>query len=409
MDIPYIITDNNIQLTFDGKTRVIKKEEERYDEVISAIREERWEDVKEISTRQDENVNKILEAGLEVEGGFVKIDGCAVDGDLCSKILQFIEEGLPVKRLVKFYRKLQKNPSFKIRRDLYAFINKTGHPITEDGCFIAYKRVRENFKDCHTGTMDNSIGRIVKMDRNMVDDDPNNTCSSGLHVANYNYANNFYSNGVLLDVKVSPEDVVSIPTDYNNEKMRCCEYEVLAVSGGLREELSTDLYDEDDEEWDDEWDHEWDTNEDDVDDIDLEHTDLTIVEERGFSRGYDDFKISQRGDWGEGYDDYLPEDLEPYRDDEDVVSTWEEAYAEGWEEAKAEYEITSLRTEEQLKSIEQDGYITGQYHFNRGDVYNPTPTRGWNIEGAYEKWESGYNRGWVEAEDIHRNNNFHGD
>lgn len=35
---------------------------------------------------------------------------------------------------------------------------------------------------------------------------------------------------VLLEVKIHPKDVVAIPTDYNQQKMRVCEYTVLAVN-----------------------------------------------------------------------------------------------------------------------------------------------------------------------------------
>jgi len=33
----------------------------------------------------------------------------------------------------------------------------------------------------------------------------------------------------MLEVKIDPADVVAIPTDYNNAKMRICKYEVLGV------------------------------------------------------------------------------------------------------------------------------------------------------------------------------------
>jgi len=32
-------------------------------------------------------------------------------------------------------------------------------------------------------------------------------------------------------VKVNPKDVVSVPVDYNNTKMRVCRYEVISVFG----------------------------------------------------------------------------------------------------------------------------------------------------------------------------------
>ena len=70
--------------------------------------------------------------------------------------------------------------------------------------------------------------------REKVDKNREQTCSTGLHVASYNYAKG-YSGDVMIMVKVNPRDVVAVPTDYNNEKMRVCQYEVM---GFVNEELS---------------------------------------------------------------------------------------------------------------------------------------------------------------------------
>jgi hypothetical protein len=74
------------------------------------------------------------------------------------------------------------------------------------------------------------------MSREKIDDDPEHTCSQGLHVASWNYAQN-YSGSILVDCKVNPKNVVSIPIDHNFMKLRCCEYEVIAISKGKKEEL----------------------------------------------------------------------------------------------------------------------------------------------------------------------------
>jgi hypothetical protein len=109
-------------------------------------------------------------------------------------------------------------------------LEKNSLPITPDGCFLAYKRVRENYMDCHTGTMDNSVGRVVEMERNMVDDNRNNTCSSGLHFCSHSYLSSFGGERTVI-VKIDPADVVSIPSDYNDAKGRACRYTVIGEVG----------------------------------------------------------------------------------------------------------------------------------------------------------------------------------
>jgi hypothetical protein len=121
------------------------------------------------------------------------------------------------------------NPSYRAVQELYKFLEVGQMPLTEDGHFLAYKKVRENFKDIHSGTFDNSVGKICEMPRNKVDEDSSRTCSSGLHVCSYSYLNSF-GNGTtdkVVVVKINPRDVVSIPADYNNTKMRLCRYEVI--------------------------------------------------------------------------------------------------------------------------------------------------------------------------------------
>ncbi|WNA13761.1 hypothetical protein FIfi106_00140 [Erwinia phage FIfi106] len=66
------------------------------------------------------------------------------------------------------------------------------------------------------------------MPRWMVDADKNVTCSQGLHVGAWDYVRSF-SGDTTIKVRVHPRDVVSVPTDYNDQKMRSCQYEVVGV------------------------------------------------------------------------------------------------------------------------------------------------------------------------------------
>ena len=52
------------------------------------------------------------------------------------------------------------------------------------------------------------------------------------------YVHDFgYESGVILEVLVSPRNVVAVPTDYNNTKMRTCEYFPIAISNGENENV----------------------------------------------------------------------------------------------------------------------------------------------------------------------------
>jgi len=149
---------------------------------------------------------------------------------LAKKLLEFVEGSYSYRAFKKFAENLSKNPSEESKEHLYLFLEANHFPITADGCFLAYKQVREEngkLVDTRTSTFNNDPGAIVAMDRSKVNPNRYETCSNGLHVASYNYAKNHYYGGVLLEVKVNPKDVVAVPNDYNNEKMRVCRYEVL--------------------------------------------------------------------------------------------------------------------------------------------------------------------------------------
>lgn len=125
------------------------------------------------------------------------------------------------------------NPSFRAVQELYGFLEVNDLPITEDGCFLAYKMVTQKddgtLTDNRTKTFDYSVGApAATMPRNEVNEDPNQTCSAGLHVCAQEYLSSGYTFGaVTILVKVNPADVVAVPTDYHNAKMRTCRHETV--------------------------------------------------------------------------------------------------------------------------------------------------------------------------------------
>jgi hypothetical protein len=80
--------------------------------------------------------------------------------------------------------------------------------------------------DVHSNTMLNAPGCVVEMERNAVDDNKDQTCSTGLHFCGMSYLSHFGGERTVI-VKINPRDVVSIPSDYNDAKGRACRYEVI--------------------------------------------------------------------------------------------------------------------------------------------------------------------------------------
>lgn len=148
--------------------------------------------------------------------------------DAIGKLIsEFTQSNLPVDAIVRFWKRLCKNPLKSAQNELILFVQSNNICITEDGMLVLYKYVNDDFKDSYSRTFDNSPGKIVEMPREAVDADRTNTCSNGLHVCSWNYLINSCYGKRVVEVLVDPVDVVSIPSDYNNAKMRCCKYEVV--------------------------------------------------------------------------------------------------------------------------------------------------------------------------------------
>ena len=236
MSVAYHILNDSLVVNFDGKTEVIASGDKRYENVLEAIREDRLDDIPELVNL----VAPLVKAGLDVRDGLIYVKDEPMPEALSKRIMNLVDKQLPVEYLYKFWENIKLNPSYNSRQMLFDFLEHNGHPITQDGCFIAYRGVTNEFLDCHTRTFDNSPGAICEMPREQVDDDPTKTCSSGLHVACHNYANGFGSK--TIEVKVNPKDVVAVPKDYNGTKMRVCKFEVIQECEGMRNE---DIYNED--------------------------------------------------------------------------------------------------------------------------------------------------------------------
>lgn len=171
--------------------------------------------------------------GIEIIDGVLYYEEEPVIGSLATRIVRLHSEGFELEPLALFAERLWRNPDPRVRAELDLFLEACDLPITPDGFFLAYKKVRDNYKDIHSGTFDNSVGTTPSMPRDKVDNDRNRTCSTGLHFCSKSYLPQFGgSSGYrVMIVKVSPEDVVAIPSDYKNAKGRACKYEVVGEIG----------------------------------------------------------------------------------------------------------------------------------------------------------------------------------
>ena len=229
----YIYTNKSVSLFIAGEQKTIGDTHPRFKQIIEAIKDDNEALVLKLLDVK-RAIEEFGEGLVTYAHGVVSYKGKPIESYLTKKIVQLQREGFTIKPLLAFLENLMENPSYRARKELYGFLEYGNLPITEDGYFIAYKKVSKNFRDIHSGKFDNSVGATAEMPREDVDDDSSNTCSAGLHFASREYMEGFYGSAAenkVVALKINPRDVVSIPVDYNNTKGRCCKYEVLEELG----------------------------------------------------------------------------------------------------------------------------------------------------------------------------------
>ena len=240
----YIMTDEVINLVIDNKAFTVTQAHANYDEIREILTSEPpidWDAVLDLT-----DVAAIVntwagESDIEVVDGVVCYQGHHVHNAVTSRILDGMSQGEDVTPFINFLSNLMKNPSMRAQRELYLFLEQSELPITEDGHFLAYKSVNENYMDRHSNSFDNKVGMHCSMDRKDVDDERDHTCSYGLHFCSIQYLRGFWGfGGHTMILKINPTDVVSIPSDYDNAKGRTCHYEVV---GELQDEAHFDGHD----------------------------------------------------------------------------------------------------------------------------------------------------------------------
>lgn len=277
MSVPFMWVDGNLTVILKNKAHQVIPDHTNYKLILEALPTATEDELLEL-VDIEKAVASFSDGQVSIVNGKVMFEGEEVHGSISKRIIEFMSKGLPFEPLVKFLENLMENPSMQSQQELYDFLEHENLPITEDGCFLAYKAVSKDFKDKWKGTFDNSVGQVCEMRRAKVDDNRSQGCSAGLHAGALNYVANYGSVDAgdnIVIVKINPEDVVSVPSDCNCEKLRTCKYEVVGLYQGelpkplYKAEFEADSY-VDDEEYStvyDEYDEDyWDQFEEDEDD-----------------------------------------------------------------------------------------------------------------------------------------------
>ena len=308
-------------LTVSGDVQAsITSDAESYADAVAYLSSARPEDLDADTVRALVDPRSSVESYItrvsdrvSFRGSELLFDGDPVNTSLASTIIRLAtedESGDPAK-LIKFLENLMNNPSEHSREQLYDWIAPRDITITQDGHFLAYKGLREDFTSINSGPgivnnveytgsthLDNTPGNVVEFSRSKVVANSSIGCAVGLHAGTHEYASGF-AEGKLVLVKINPRDVVSVPTDCDAQKLRVCRYEVLEE---VQEKVDRVLWDSDS------------IVEDSEPEYDEDESDLWELE--------DEDDRSPENDWPEDEDEDEDdaEEVDPYRHLRDLIS-----------------------------------------------------------------------------------------
>lgn len=208
--------------------------------IIDRLRDKDFDGIEDLFDMETAVANTFaqLSERVTLKGGHVLFDGDQVDDSIERLVLRAYDEGrvtdyLPV---VNFMEKVYTNASQHTRENLFRWLVAEDFTITSTGDIMGYKGLRADGTSVHSGpaTVDgvdvnghvpNKPGSVIEIKRSDVVADPARGCAYGLHVGTYGYASSFGS--TMVEVHVNPRDVVSVPTDSGDQKMRVARYRVV--------------------------------------------------------------------------------------------------------------------------------------------------------------------------------------
>lgn len=233
--LAFTMTNDTITVVVDGKPHVTPASSRTFKELQIALINQNWARAKEIASPAKFVLSWArpeLGWSFDLDTGAVSYQGKELPAKLHERMWNMAQNKLDPQCWAKFWERVQANPSHRSVTQLFDFMAHAGIPITRTGMIMAYKSVRPDFLDHHSGTIDNSVGKVITMPRNQISDDPRTPCHEGLHVGAYAYASSFGSEDrIILLCEVDPADVVCVPYDASSQKVRCCKYRVVKVMG----------------------------------------------------------------------------------------------------------------------------------------------------------------------------------
>lgn len=238
MKYNYTVTPDSIVIFAGAKPYIARKDHLNFEKIKSLVKGKQFEKaVKLFDIAGAITANS--KGKITVKNSVVYWNDKPLHNYVTNRLLTLLKEGFDVKPVINFLEDLynnnllvKENPNHYLVEDLYKFLQSNELPHTPDGGFLAWKRVRKDYLDIHSGTISYKVGESVKEPWEKVSKNRSECGGSGLYFGSRRYfekldfgAEKGYK---LLLVKVMPRHVASVPVSYEHSKGRACELFVYA-------------------------------------------------------------------------------------------------------------------------------------------------------------------------------------
>lgn len=249
------LTNGTLTVIIDNGSQILtaRNDHPRWSEILDAYKNGNKQRLETLVSIQAV-VEEYSVGALSVNATGVTYRGQPMHSVDSDRVMAFLREGLPYRPLANYMANKMLNPSARAISEMYTFLEHKGMPIDDDGYIIAYKGVCDDFFSVYgnlqtvviqgqvdaNGRLLNKVGATIEVERSSVDDDYLKGCSFGLHAGSLAYASG-HANKIVL-VRINPADVVSVPSDCNCQKLRCCKYTVIGEFTGKLPNTYTNEY-----------------------------------------------------------------------------------------------------------------------------------------------------------------------
>lgn len=220
MPATIFVPDDHVTIAFDTPITIYSTDP-NWDQVVEFLHDKDFESIRALVSRTSDIILSYNSGRISIDGGIVFVDDNPVEGALVDRLIDMLQKAIDVKPIAQFIANVHDNPKYNVSDDAYGFVEEEDLPITSDGCLLAYQRVRWNWTDIDTTTLDLSIGSVAE-------NVELSFCGLDRLACFFSGWDGSYR---TIVIKINPRDIITVPTAFVQGV--CSKYEVV---GELEEE-----------------------------------------------------------------------------------------------------------------------------------------------------------------------------